>query len=113
VLVQSTERVRILGGASVLSMGRVREGFDASDNRIAKRIADTNLPTPIMFPRGAGTRFPVVRQRDCPEGCAHSRQWWRIMKGQRETIEAMIGLARRAGASCSPQAIVGRAFSRL
>jgi hypothetical protein len=52
VLVQSTRRVRILDGASVLSMGLVRERFDASDNRIEKRIADTNLPTPIMFPPG-------------------------------------------------------------
>lgn len=43
---QSTKRVSILDGAGVLSMGRVRERFDASHNRIANRIADNNLPAP-------------------------------------------------------------------
>jgi len=52
VLVQSTKRVRVPDGASVLSMGRVRERFDASENRIANRVADTNLPTPIIFSPG-------------------------------------------------------------
>jgi hypothetical protein len=108
VLVQSTKRVRILVGASVLSMGRVRERFDASDNRIAKRIADTKSPNAYhVSPGEAGTRFPVVRQRDCPEGCAHSRQWWRMMKSQKETIEAVAGVARSAGASCSFKQLSG------
>lgn len=52
MLVQSTKRVRILDDAGILSVGLVRERFDASDSRIANRIADTNLPRPIMFSPG-------------------------------------------------------------
>jgi hypothetical protein len=49
VLVQSTKRVRIPDDACIRSVGQVCERFDASDSRIAKRIADTNLPWPIVF----------------------------------------------------------------
>jgi hypothetical protein len=52
VLVQSTRRVRIGDDAGILSVGQVRERFDASDSQIANRIADTNLPRPIMFSPG-------------------------------------------------------------
>ena len=52
MLVQSTKRVRILDDAGILSVGQVRERFDASDSQIANRIADTNLPRPIMFSPG-------------------------------------------------------------
>jgi hypothetical protein len=52
VLVQSTKRVRMLDDAGILSVGRVRERFDASESRIGNRIADSNLPRPIMFSPG-------------------------------------------------------------
>ena len=52
MLVQSTKRVHILDDTGILSVGQVRERFDASDSRIANRIADANLPRPIMFSPG-------------------------------------------------------------
>jgi hypothetical protein len=55
VLVQSTKRVRIRDDAGILPVGQVRERFHASDSRIANRIADTNLPRPIMFSKGKPT----------------------------------------------------------
>jgi predicted DNA-binding transcriptional regulator AlpA len=52
MLVQSTKRVRIPDDAGILSVGQVCERFVASDSWIATRIADTNLPRPIMFSPG-------------------------------------------------------------
>jgi hypothetical protein len=45
-----------LDGTSVLSIGLVRERFNASDNRAGNRFAHTNLPAPIKFSSGKPVR---------------------------------------------------------
>jgi hypothetical protein len=78
VLVQSTKRVRVLDDAGIISVGQVRERFDASDSQIANGIADTNLPRPIMFSPGKlAPRFWwfAVRQQSGP---ACLQRWVRL-----------------------------------
>jgi hypothetical protein len=66
-----------------------------SDARTASRIGYANLP-----PEQIRTALLAIRL-DRQECRARSHRWERIMRGQKQTIGAVVELARSGGASCS------------